>query len=319
MNAVLAFTIIMLVWTISDVISKKTKSLLSSLFVASIIFLIGFKTNLFPEDLLPSSSLLALGGTIVGFIIVHIGTLISIEELRKQWKTVIIGVVAVLGIAISLFIIGPFFKDMNYVIAAIAAISGGTISIVMVQEHVLELGLISVAVLPVLISAFQGLIGFPLTSIILRSEARRLQKEYRDGNLVVDESVASEEKNDSKLPDFLQTTQGTLFVVGLVVLISTFISNVTGGHLNTFIVALLFGVALREAKIFKQGILNGIDAYGLMMLALLIIIFGPLATISVDDLMNLIVPIMVAFGAGVGGNIVFSVVTGKVLGYSIDR
>lgn len=38
MNAVLAFTIVMFIWTISDFVSKKTKSLLSSLLVASIIF-----------------------------------------------------------------------------------------------------------------------------------------------------------------------------------------------------------------------------------------------------------------------------------------
>ncbi len=51
MQPIIAFTIIMLIWTVSDYISKKTKDLLSSLFVASIIFLIGFKTNLFLEDL----------------------------------------------------------------------------------------------------------------------------------------------------------------------------------------------------------------------------------------------------------------------------
>ena len=56
MNPVLAFVVVMLVWTVSDIVAKKTKSLLSSLFVASIIFLIGFLTGIFPEDLLASSS-----------------------------------------------------------------------------------------------------------------------------------------------------------------------------------------------------------------------------------------------------------------------
>ena len=55
MNPVLAFVVVMLVWTVSDFVAKKTKSLLSSLFVASIIFLIGFLTGIFPEDLLSSS------------------------------------------------------------------------------------------------------------------------------------------------------------------------------------------------------------------------------------------------------------------------
>ena len=46
MNAVVAFVVVMLVWTVSDWVAKKTGSLLSSLFVASIIFLIGMVVSL---------------------------------------------------------------------------------------------------------------------------------------------------------------------------------------------------------------------------------------------------------------------------------
>ncbi|MCO6018175.1 hypothetical protein AB6887_08695 [Carnobacterium divergens] len=317
MNAVLAFTIVMLIWTISDFVSKKTKSLLSSLLVASIIFLIGFKSNLLPKDILPNSSLLALGTTVVGFIIVHIGTMISIEELKQQWKTVVVGVSAIIGIAVALLLVGPLFESRNYAIAAIGAVSGGTISIIIVQEAALALGLLSVAVLPVLISALQGLIGFPLTSIILRKEAKRLQGEYRAGTLKAVKVEAKETEQKSKLPEAFQTTAGTLFVVGVIVLISTLVNNLTGGFLNTFIVALLLGVTLRALGILKPNILTGIDAYGLMMLAILIIIFGPLATIEPQDLIDLIVPISLSFLVGVSGSILFAIVTGKLLGYSL--
>lgn len=317
MNAVLAFTIVMFIWTISDFVSKKTKSLLSSLLVASIIFLIGFKSNLLPKDILPNSSLLALGTTVVGFIIVHIGTMISIEELKQQWKTVVVGVSAIIGIAVALLLVGPLFESRNYAIAAIGAVSGGTISIIIVQEAALALGLLSVAVLPVLISALQGLIGFPLTSIILRKEAKRLQGEYRAGTLKTVKVEAKENEQKSKLPEAFQTTAGTLFVVGVIVLISTLVNNLTGGLLNTFIVALLLGVTLRAFGILKPNILTGIDAYGLMMLAILIIIFGPLATIEPQDLIDLIVPISLSFLVGVSGSILFAIVTGKLLGYSL--
>ena len=316
MNAVLAFTIVMLIWTISDFVSKKTKSLLSSLLVASIIFLIGFKSNLLPKDILPNSSLLALGTTVVGFIIVQIGTMISIEELKQQLKTVVVGVSAIIGIAVALLLVGPLFESRNYAIAAIGAVSGGTISIIIVQEAALALGLLSVAVLPVLISALQGLIGFPLTSIILRKEAKRLQGEYRAGTLKTVKVEAKETEQKSKLPEAFQTTAGTLFVVGVIVLISTLVNNLTGGLLNTFIVALLLGVTLRAFGILKPNILTGIDAYGLMMLAILIIIFGPLATIEPQNLIDLIVPISLSFLVGVSGSILFAIVTGKLLGYS---
>ncbi|WP_430535861.1 hypothetical protein [Listeria rocourtiae] len=318
MNPVTAFTIIMLIWVISDFVSKKTKSLISSLLVASIIFLVGFKTNIFPEDLLSSSSLLALGQTVVGFIIVHIGTMISLDELKKQWKTVLIGVVAVFGIAAFLFLIGSFFLDENFVIAAIGAISGGTISVIIVQESAMASGLVLVAVFPVLIAAFQGLIGFPLTSLILRKEANRLKGEYRAGHLKVEKAEAHHDEAKTMLPKALQTTAGTLFVVGVVVMLSIYIDTITDGVLNTFVVALLFGIALRAFGVIKPNILSGIDAYGLMMLAILIIIFGPLATSSVDDLVALIGPLCIAFAIGVSGSVVLSTIMGKILGYSIS-
>ena len=63
-------------------------------------------------------------------------------------------------------------------------------------------------------------------------------------------------------------------MVGAVVLVSILINNLTNGILNTFVVALIFGIALRAFGVFKPGILNGIDAYGLMMLAILILASG---------------------------------------------
>ncbi|WP_221637607.1 hypothetical protein [Listeria booriae] len=119
------------------------------------------------------------------------------------------------------------------------------------------------------------------------------------------------------MPKALQTTAGTLFVVGVVVMVAAYVNNITDGVLNKFVVALLLGILLRAFGVLKPNILSGIDAYGLMMLAILIIIFGPLATSSVDDLIALIGPLCIAFAVGVSGSVVFSGVMGKILGYSI--
>ena len=334
MNSVYAFTVIMLIWVISDYVSKKTKSFISSLLVASVIFLIGFKTNgffveltkdtifasignTFSRELLPRSSLLGLGQTVVGFIIIHLGTMISLEELKKQIKTFFIGASSVIGVAAFLFVIGPFLKDMNYVIAGIAALTGATVSIIIVQERALELGLLSVAAFPVLIAAFQGLVGFPLTSVLLKKEAVRLQAEYRSGKLTAKKVAEGSVKKRFDLLPFMSSTSGTLFAVGVVLLIAQKISAVLpGGFVHPFIIALLFGVVLREIGLFKPNVLSGIDAFGLMMLGLLIIVFGPLASISPNALFALIWPIFVTFSVGLVGNIAFSVLAGKLVGYS---
>lgn len=336
MNSVYSFTVIMLIWVISDYISKKTNSFLSSLFVASFIFLVGFKSNnfvvelargsfwepvanTFSKDLLPSSSLLAFGTTIVGFVIVHLGTMISLEELKKQYKTFLIGIGAVLGITTALFLIGPHLKGINYVIAGIAALTGATVSIVIVQQQAMSLGLISVAAFPVLIAALQGLVGFPLTTILLKKEAKRLQTEYRNGNLVC------ENKNETttntkrfKVLSLNNSTSGTLFLTGTVVLVSQQLSlRLTNGFLHPFVIALILGVILREVGLFKANMLSGIDAFGVMMLGVLIIVFGPLASITPNQLIELIWPITVTFVVGLIGNIIFSAVLGKFLKYSI--
>jgi hypothetical protein len=316
MNPVLAFTVIMAIWTVSEFLSAKSKGLVSSLFVASIIFLVGFLTGLFPADLLTSSSLLALAGVVVGFVIVHLGTVISIDDFIKQWRTVLTGIAAVGGVAAALFGIGALLKGSDYVIAAIGAISGATVSVVIIQEAALAAGLATVAVFPVLIASLQGLVGFPLTSVILRKEALRLRDEYRAGNLKPVQEEAQGVETKTRLPAVFQSTVGTLFVVGVTVLVARYISDITNGNLNTFVVALILGVLLRWLRIFKPSVLSGIDAYGLMLTAVLILVFGPLATVTLGDLKALALPLAIAFVVGVAGIVAGSVLVGKLFGFS---
>ena len=73
-------------------------------------------------------------------------------------------------------------------------------------------------------------------------------------------------------------------------LVSLGLNNLTDGILNTFVVALIFGILLRTFGVFKPSVLAGIDSLGLMMLAIMILVFGPLATVQVADLKALAVP-----------------------------
>ncbi len=330
MNPILAFVVVMAVWTVSEYVAVKTKSLLSSLFVASIIFLVGFLSGIFPDDLLASSSLLALAGVVVGFIIVHLGTMISLDDFKKQWRTFLIGASTVLGIGIALAVASLIFgrrisgsaeegyaQALDFVVAGTGALSGGTISVIIVQEAALGIGLTAIAVFPVLIAALQGLVGFPLTSLILRKEAGRLREEYRAGNLAPAEAADEQTESVGLLPPAFRNTPGTLFVVGLTVLAALGINNLTDGILNTFVVALIFGILLRTFGVFKPSVLAGIDSFGLMMLAIMILVFGPLATVEPADVKALAFPLFLAFLFGVAGIVGFSALVGKLLGYSV--
>jgi MFS family permease len=255
--------------------------------------------------------------------------MISLDDFKKQWKTFLIGASTVLGIGIALWAASLVFghhisgsaadgyaQALDFVVAGTGALSGGTISVIIVQEAALGVGLTAIAIFPVLIAALQGLIGFPLTSIILRREAARLKGEYRAGNLAEAE-VAEEGAERSLLPAPFRNTPGTLFVVGLVVLVSLGINNLTDGILNTFVVALLLGILLRTFGVFKPSVLAGIDSFGLMMLAIMILVFGPLATVEVAQVKALAFPLVLVFVFGVAGIAATSALVGKLLGYSI--
>ena len=105
--------------------------------------------------------------------------------------------------------------------------------------------------------------------------------------------------------------------MGIAVLIAILLNNLTDGILNTFVVALVFGIALRTFGIFKPSVLAGIDALGLMMIAILILVFGPLATVQPSDLVSLALPLLLAFVFGVAGIVVFAAITGKLVGYTV--
>lgn len=329
MAPVLAFTIVMAVWVIGEFVSAKTNAVISMMLVASTIFLVGFSADLLPADLIERSGLLGLGNAVIGIIIVHLGTMMSLEDLKNQWRTFVIGASVVVLVSVIGIFAGQLIFDRNIAVAGTAAITGGTLSILMVQGEVSEiqaaggdLGILSPAVLqvfPLLMLSFKNLVGFLITAGILRKEAQRVKSEYRAGNLsfYVDEVKENHaHEQDSILPKFLQSAYGTLFLCGLTVYVSMLLSNLTQGYVNTFVIALLLGIVLRHFRILKANVLTHTDTFGLLMISIMVVAFGPLADISPADLIAILPPLL--FYLIVGVALVFGIayLIGTKLGYS---
>lgn len=329
MAPVLAFTIVMAVWVFGEFVSSKTNAIISMMLVASIVFLVGFSTGWLPDDLIERSGFLHLGNAVIGLIIVHLGTMMSLKDLKDQWRTFVIGASTVVLISVIGLFVGQLIFDRNIAVAGTAAITGGTLSILMVQGTVADiqanggdLGILSPAILqvfPLLMLSFKNLVGFLITAGILKREAKRLHTEYLAGNLSFYEDEVKENhehERDTILPKFLQTTYGTLFVVGLTVYVSMLLSNLTQGYVNTFVIALLMGIFLRHFRILQANVLTHTDTFGLLMISIMVIAFGPLADITPADLLAIAAPL--AFYLISGVLLVFGIafVIGTRLGYS---
>lgn len=329
MEPILAFTVVMLIWTIGEYVSMKTQALISMMLVASMIFLVGFAANLLPHDMIRASGLLGLGNAVIGIIIVHLGTMMSIDDLKAQWRTFLIGSLTVVLMTVILLFLGGLVFDRNVAVAGTASITGGTLSILMVQDRAAEIlsaggdsGILApylLAVFPLLVLNLKNLVGFLVTANILKKEAIRVRGEYRKGNLkFIEEEVEENQKEEktSILPPFLQTAYGTLFMLGLTVYISRILSGFTDGYINTFVIALLLGITLRHFKILKPNALSTTDSFGLLMISIMVIAFGPLADIVPSDLLSLIWPITFYLVLGVGAIFLCAYFIGKRVGYS---
>lgn len=89
MNGLVALTIIMVVYAAGDMVATKTKAIISMLFVASVVFAIGFWNGL-PGTIFADSQLQTFASVTVGLLLVHMGTTIKVKELLAEWKTVVL-------------------------------------------------------------------------------------------------------------------------------------------------------------------------------------------------------------------------------------
>ena len=102
MDPLLAFAIVSSIFALGDIISIKSKSLISVLFVGSVFYLVGFWT-IFPDDLNTIAQLQGLGAMMIGVLITHMGTLMNIRQLMDQWRTVVVALAALVGIGILVY------------------------------------------------------------------------------------------------------------------------------------------------------------------------------------------------------------------------
>ena len=98
MSDILALTILLVVYAFGQWVAQKTRATLSCTLVMSLVLLVAFWLGL-PGDILDVSTISGIGMVTVGISITALGTNIDFAELRRQWKTVIIGFLCVAALA----------------------------------------------------------------------------------------------------------------------------------------------------------------------------------------------------------------------------
>jgi len=318
----LALTIVLAILYIGDIVATRTKAWITSVFVCAVLFLIGYWT-FFPKDIVSIAGIGPVVATMLMYLLItNMGTLLSLKELKNQWKAIVISLAGIVGIIAILFTIGALLFDLKTMIVAVPPLVGGVVAALVMSEGASAAGLEDLAVFAIVIYVIQGFAGYPITSIVLKREAKRLLKEHQQGNIQsvtqVEEDVeqASEQpKLFRKIPTKYNTEYFKFFRLALVGLLaygtSTALAPVV--TVNALVLCLVFGVLASTFGFLERQPLQKANGFGFAIMGLMLFIFDGLKQASPEMLMRIIVPLVVSIVLAVIGMYIFSFIAGKVL------
>ncbi len=326
MDPLHALLFIFIVYTIGDIVATATKSIVPSLFVCSAIFLGGFWLGI-PETLFTDSLLFNIGAITITTLLVHMGSMLNLGQLKAQWKTLLIAAGGILGIVILLMTIGRPIVGRETAIVAAPPISGGVIAGLQMSKAAEEIGRNDLKLMATLLVVLQGFVGYPLASFCLRREANSILKLKAEGHVFQeDKEVAQKElRTIFQLPNHYTSPNyylaKALFIAFIATTLSGFLKKIDTGVfvLNVLIgidknvMALILGIVFAEIGFLEREPLNKGNSFGFIMAALMAVIYGGLAGASPQDILNILIPIIVCLLIGTVGIGAMSMLVGKVL------
>ena len=316
MNSLQAFIVLAIVYYAGEFIGTRTKAWIPSVFVTACLFLFGYWT-FFPKNIVDIAGLGApLGGLLaIMLCITHMGTIISIEQLKSQWKIICVTLAGLLGMVVFCWFICIPLVGRAFVIAGLPSLTGGIVAATMMNQAAAAKGLNVAAVLAIAMYAIQGFVGYPLTAIVLKKEGKMLLERYHKG----ERGVLGNEGVDAgtgNMPEKYSTTAFILLKLMLVSYLSTLISGWTGGKLNAAVITLVLGIVFTELGFLDKNSLQKSGSYGFLMYVLMIFVFSGLKDATPEMLLECIGPMFVIIVVGVIGMGILSIAVGKFLNVS---
>jgi len=321
-TAIICFLVVTAYLAFGEFVATKTKAFVPSVFVAAFCFMIGYWTFA-PKDLVATASFVpGFVSVCMSLLLVHMGTLMSVKKLIDQWKAVLVALFGVCGTILISMTIGRMIFGHTIVVAVTPPLTGGILAALLMSQALTAKGLVALAAMPVAMFVMHSFVGYPLTSWCLKREGNRILKDYRvngPDEKVLKESmtIASEKKKLlPRVPEEYLSPYLILAKVILVGIVANYLSGLTHGAVNQYVICLILGVIfcevgfLEEAALVKAGVLNW------LMMGLLAYAFSTLNTVTPAILAKIIVPIIVLILLGVGGMFITSSISGRFVGLS---
>lgn len=332
MLSILAVFIILLIFGLGDMVATKTRAIVSMLFFSSVLFLAGFWTKVLPNTMFDDSTLLLVSGVLVSMLLVHMGTTIKLRDFADQWKTVIIACIACIAISLGIYFIGGLIvADKNYVVVGAPILSGGVVATITMQTavegHSVELGVFAALVMVV-----QGFVGYPVCSLCLKSEAKRVRSLVESGQELkgvtakIVTGAAPKKRLIPYIPDKYNGPNIMMAKVAFFAFLATITANAINGwiastfetafSISALIFALIYGIIAKELGFIEENPMKRAGADGFMLVVVTLSIFTNLAQSTPDMVAGMLWPLLVVVVTGSVTFLIISTLVGRIFGVS---
>ncbi|WP_271400605.1 hypothetical protein [Salinicoccus roseus] len=295
---------------LGELISVYTRARIPMLMTAMLGFLILTWTGVFPENILELSTLPALGAILIGPLIVHMGTLMRFSILKKQWRAVIIALSGLAGALTLVLVIVTLVFDFTTAASGVGPISGGVVALLITNETLTNLGLTSLVVVPVLVQAFQGVIGMPLATAFMKRYGQAFMTE---NHRVEEDSIGFEEERGLSRFSLMKNNTIKLFVIFVLGMLGVVLGDLTDIHYTLF--CLLFGILALNFNLLPKSALESANSFSFMMVALIFVIIGTMGGITPQDVVTNIPAVALILALGIFGILTGGFIASKLVGW----
>ena len=315
MHPAMAFFILMAFLALGELVSVKTRAIVPSILIFLILLLVGVWGGFLPKEIIDLGGFSeAMTEVIMVIIVVNMGSSLSLDSLKKEWKTVLIGVGAILGIAAVILPIGSIIYDWQTAVVAAFEMS----------KTSLAKGLPHLSTIALLLLALQEFPVYFILPGLLRSETLRRLDLFRKGEL---KAVAAEEETTKKrlipaIPEKYMDTSTYLALLGFVGMLAILASMLSGKIFHSFgvdfkisptIFALFFGIIAGEIGLLERKSLQKANCFGFFVVASVVGVMGGLVNSSMEEILALIIPLVVLIFLGIIGMAIGGIIIGKML------
>ncbi|WP_102272056.1 hypothetical protein [Cytobacillus massiliigabonensis] len=297
MDPVTASLIVLAMIAVGEVVSIWTKAKVPTLLVVMILIFTGFKTGIVPANIIEASTFAIVGSLLQPILLVHMGTLIPMKVMKSQYKAVLITLIGLVCCVALILAIVPIFFDYSTAVAGAGPLTGGLIAYLITAEALQKAGLVALAAIPIIVLTLQGLVGMPLTAILLRKHALNLRRTMDAGTFSAasvayagEEVVEEQEEETAKrslIPaKYQQSSFILLFLIFIGGALAVWLQNLTG--VNYSLWGLAIGIIGAYFGFYPQNVLEKANGFSIAMVGLVFLVLASLASITVQQILSVL-------------------------------